>query len=369
MNNARFGNYAKLIAFFLVAVLLVIGFGFATEGWWQTDETNVTDLLKDSSTQNNPADSPTKKPEPDVPVITPPRFVNVLTGLESTEEASRRRHFAFVLETDSPLYGASVCDIVAEFPTESSTTRLLAFTNSLSTLSKIGSIAPTRAYISNVARFFSSAIVCKGNDGRGLAGSCNTSGAMFDMSVLTGYYYTEYTQFTYTNGDLINAGIYNANVNTTVENDASVPYNFVPFGSEVAKGDLNAKTVIIPFTQRSETELYYQSADRIYTFSKNGAQKSDMLNDKKISFKNVFVLLCNSVTYEDSDTTELVMKTVGSGSGYYICDGYAKSITWESDASGKLKFLDSSGNILTVSRGNSYIGFVKSSKIGEIKIS
>lgn len=369
MINTGFGNYAKLIAFFLVAVLLIVGFGFASEGWWQEATTPTDNNATNNNGNKNDPFINTSQPDTEIPEIKEPEFINYITGIEASEQSARTRHFAFVLDPASPVFGISGSDLIAEFPTESGDTRILAFKNELSSLSKIGSLTKTRAYISNVARFFSSIIVSTGNDGTVNYDSCSTSGAMFDMSAHSGYYYTEYSQFTYTNGDLLSAGIYNANINTTAETEAKRPYDFVKYGSSLSKSGASAKTVIIPFSQKSETELYYSSVDGLYSFNKNGAPKNDMLNDKKVSFKNIFVLFADTVTYEASSGTELFMNTVGEGSGYYITDGVLRNISWKSDSSGELTFFDSNGNRLLVNRGSSYIGFTKSSKSGDVKIS
>ncbi|MBO5314882.1 MAG: DUF3048 C-terminal domain-containing protein [Clostridia bacterium] len=369
MNKARYGNYAKLIAFFLVAVLLIIGFGFATEGWWQDAEPLDSDNTSDNLKDNNTIDTSTDTNPPTPPEIVTPEYTNSITGLEITEEEARKRHYAFVLDTDSPLYGISSCDLVAEFPTENDSTRLLAFSNIADKFSKIGSISPTRTYISNVGRFFSSIIIYNGNDGTAVTESCEIRGSAFDLSERLGHSYTEYTKFTYTNGDLISAGIFNTNINITAEKDAKSPYNFVDFGSMLSLGGTAAKTVILPFSDRSETELYYKSTDKCYTFNKNGSAKNDMLNDKKTTFKNVFILFADTVTYEAQETTELVMKTIGAGSGYYITEGNSIPITWESTSDGTMTMYDKDGEKLTVNRGNSYIGFIKSSKAENVKIS
>lgn len=369
MNKPTFSNYAKLIAFFVVAVLLVVGFGFTTEGLWTSNAQSNTDDTPSEPQSNITPNETVKPPENNVPTVKIPEYFNYLTGLESTEENSRKRHFAFVLDSSAPLFGTSSCDIIAEFPTEENSTRLLAFTNTTERLSKIGSMTASRAYISNVARFFSSVIIAKGDDGKTSYESCATSGAFFDMERHAGYYYTEYSQFVYTNGDLINAGIYNANVNTTAEPDGSLPYYFVDYGKSVSKKDKSAKSVLLPFSDKNETELYYSTADGSYTFNKNGAAKNDMLTDKKVTFKNVFVLFADTVTYETSASTEMVMKTIGSGSGYYITDGHYQDITWQSDATGVMTFLDSNGEKLVINRGNSYLGFIKSIKSEELQIS
>ena len=65
----------------------------------------------------------------------------------------------------------------------------------------------------------------------------------------------------------------------------------------------------------------------------------------------------------------MVKSIIGAGTGYYISEGVGQAITWESDATGSLTFYNESGSKLTVNRGNSYLGFVKSAKASDIKIS
>ncbi|MBQ8321929.1 MAG: DUF3048 C-terminal domain-containing protein [Clostridia bacterium] len=372
MNTSIRGNYVKLIAFFLVAALLVAAFGFATEGWWDgtTPDADSSKVDADSNKADNDKNTQ-KEPENEQkePEMYIPEFTNALTGLETTEAASRRRHYAFVIDPDSPLYGLSGADLVTEIPVEDGTTRLLAFTNELETLSKIGSLTASRDYISNIAKFFNSAIISKGNDGKLEYDSCNLLGSIFDMSVHTGYYYTEYAQFTYTNGDLVSAGLYNANINTNTNSDKSLPYTFVDFGKASVTGSNSAKSVVIPLSSTLESEFYYSASTKSYSYSRNGVSKKDMLNDTPLSFTNVFILLADTVTYEASDSTEMVMNTIGSGKGYYISEGTYQEITWESDTNGTLVLFDQARNILTVNRGNSYLAFVKSSKASDIKIS
>ncbi len=369
MNKTEYGNYAKLIAFFLVAALLVAGFGFATEGWWISDESNKLNNPNTNVDSNSPS-----KPNDDIPVIgepefKPPEFTNMITGLETTEELSRKRHYAFVLDPTSPLYGIYGNDMTMEFPTEDGGTRLLVFANDISKLRKIGSLLPTRSYISNLAKFFNSVIIAKGNDGKLSYDKCDMNGSIFDMSAHPGYSYTEYIQFTYTSGDLIDAGVYNANVNTSVSMEKSLPYNFTDFRSTLSIVGFNAKSVIIPYSQKSETELYYNADSGMYSFNKNGAPKSDMMSDKKITYKNVFVLFADTMTYEGQNGTEMVMNTIGEGTGFYITDGIGQNITWRSDVMGNMTFFNSNGEKLVVNRGNSYIGFTKSSKTNEVKFS
>lgn len=370
MNTSIQGNYVKLIAFFLVAAILVAAFGFASDGWWE-EETNDDNGKVDTDsnkTENDKNSNKQPEDEPKEPEIYIPEFTNALTGLETTEDSARKRHYAFVIDPDSPIYGISQSDIISELPIEDGSTRLLAFTNELEGLSKIGSLTATRNYISNIAKFFNSAIVFKKNDSNLSYESCNLLGSMFDMSIHTGYFYTEYTKFTYTNGDLVSAGLYNANINTTINTTSPLPYQFTEFGKEITL-DSSANSLLLPLTDSSETEFYYSPQTKKYTYYKNGSAKKDMLSDTAICFSNIFVLFADSVTYETADNTEMIMNTIGNGTGYYISGGAYKAIRWESDVSGSLKLYDETGSLLTVNRGNSYIAFIKASRADKIKFS
>lgn len=370
MNNAKYGNYAKLIAFFLVAAILVVGFGFATDGRWQEEQQKDQHTLNGNNEGEDVAASGSGIIDtPKEPQIYIPQYINSLTGEEASENASRKRHYAFIFDPSAPLYGISAADLVAEFPIESGDTRFLTFINNVTQLNKIGSLLPTRSYISNVAKFFNSIIIASGNDGSLNYDRCDVSGALFDMSVHPGYFYTEYLHFTYTSGNLIEAGLSNANINTTLPKNSSIPYTFADFGKEITPGEFEATSVIIPYSSKSETELYYSSAQKKYSLNKNGISKSDMLSDKKIGYTNLFVIFTDTMTYEGHDSTEMVMSTIGSGTGYYISEGTGQNITWKSDAIGNLTFYDAKGEKLVINRGNSYIGFAKSAKVSDVKIS
>ena len=71
--------------------------------------------------------------------------------------------------------------------------------------------------------------------------------------------------------------------------------------------------------------------------------------------------------YESAEATELVMNTADRGTGYYATMGTVIKIRWEASESGSLCFYTEDGEKLTVNRGSSYIGFVKSSLHSSVK--
>ncbi|MBO5907296.1 MAG: DUF3048 C-terminal domain-containing protein [Clostridia bacterium] len=366
MNTKKNGNYGKLIAFFLVAVILVGTFGFAAEGWQSTSQ-NESDSGKvddDSDKADENKDDENKEPE-----IYIPEFVSSLSGLEVTESVSRQRPVGFVMDSSSPLYGISGAEVVVELPTENGQTRLVAFTTSTRELGKIGSLAPTRGYMSNIAKYFGAVLVSAGCDDTIEYESLDLSASHFDTTQNSGYHYTEYTHFVYTNGALIGAGLANTNIGTALNARQQLPFSFAEFGSDKILGSISARSVVLPFSQSSESELYYSEEDGKYSFSKGGVTKTDMLSDKYLAYDNVFVLFADTVTYESASGSEMIMNTTSSGTGYYISAGYATAIKWEANSLGNMTFFTESGEKLTVNRGRSYIGFLKSSLAASFKFS
>ncbi len=365
MNKAKSSNYTRIIAFFLVAVTLLCTFGFAAEGW--QSEQNETDSGKiDNSsdeTDNN------KENEPQTPEVHIPEFMNHLTGLETTEELSRSKTTCFIMDATSPLYGISESDLIIELPIENGNTRLAVFTSNYKVLGKIGSITKTRGYISNLARYFGSILISEGCDDTVDYDSIDVTSSHFDLSVNSGYHYTEYSHFTYTNGALISAGLSNTNIGASPAKNTSLPYLFTEFGAEAIRGSEQARSIVLHYSDTSESALHFSDVNGKYVLSRNGTIKTDMLTDSSVCFDNAFVLFADSVTYESSESSELVLDTYGKGSGYYFTGGGAKAITWEKDVSGNMKFYDETGNTLVANRGTSYIGFMKSSTKSSLSFS
>lgn len=368
MNTTKVGSYGKLIAFFLVAIILLCTFGFAVEGW-QPNKGGDASEGKLPSGENTgtggSVDAPTGTlpDEPDVPPA--PVYYDRLTGLEISEEESTLRHLCFVMSSDAPLYGLSLSQVLVEIPTEGSETRLLAFTRNAKNIGKIGSIAPTRDSFKNVCNALGGLLVSYGSDDITSADQSSASHEHLDLKSNVGYGYSEFTKYFYSNGDLLYAGLTNLGFSTSIDGDASSPFTFTDGGVE---GDTVAISVTLPFSDTASTELIYSASLDEYVITKNGA-KLDALTDSPLSFKNALVLFADSVTYESEDGEITILDTAGGGKGYYMTEGAAQSITWSTDELGNMILLDSEGKLLSLNPGKSYIAFMKSSKMSAIKIS
>ena len=369
MNKKQNGNYGKLAAFFLVAVIFLCICGVAASGWQAEDpnEPDSGDVVPDEGDGADENTDGTEKPSDTTPEIYLPKHVNPITGVECSAEEAARGHLAFIFDSSAPTYGLSSSDVLIEFPTEHGVTRLLAFISDSEKLGKIGSLAPTRGYISNLIRPFGAPLVALGSDDSVSYEHYDLSASVLDLSQSVGYHYTEYSHFNYSNGHLIKAGLSNVRPAAPAEG-VSLPFVFTQFGENPVTGNTPALKVTIPYSVGSETELTYsvESGD-VYLFSKNGVPKTDMLTGTYTGFKNVIVLFADSVTYETAKSTQTVMNTHTSGSGYYLTEGTSSYITWSVDEGGIYHFSDENGSPLTVNRGKTYIGFVKSSMTDAVK--
>ena len=369
MNTQKTNSYGRLVAFFLVAIALICALGFAANGW-QSDPDNEpdsgdTDENNGDTDENKDGDETTEEtPEPPAPEI---KYYNSLTGIEVDETTSMKRPVAFVMDPLAPLYGISNADITVELPTEDGLTRFLSISQGAIDLGKVGSILPTRGYISNFAKYFGAVLVSLGFDDGIKYDSADLTGSHFDLSKISGYHYTEYSQFVYTNGDLITAGLTNSGINSAIQKNTTLPFVFSDEEFKFKPG--GATSVIISYSDTSSTEFSYNSVQKKYVLSKCGTEKRDLLNDKSVTFDNLFVLFADSITYESKDACELVVNTSGTGEGYYVAGGTCTKILWSTDATGNLIFKTESGEVLSINRGTSYIGVVKSSRTDDVKFS
>ena len=384
MKSNKMNSLQRLFAFLMIAVLLVCTVAFVAGGLQSTpdndinsgdvgDETEKTDDNTDNTdntlndTNQDLEDNESNNPpntQPDEPSVNTPKFYNTMTGLETSEGALSTTPLGFVVDPKMPIYGISSADITFEFPLEKGKTRLLSYITNSSMLWKVGSITQTRAFISSTANLIGGIVVSYGNDDIVKYSAWDASKANLDISKISGCYYVENTLYIYTSKDMVDTA-QNASASVVGSTYKSAPYLF---SDTDVTGTTKASSVILPYSDADKTSLYYSNESQKYLYFKSDARKVDMLNGKNISFTNVFILFANSTTYDNSVGTELVVDNTSGGSGYYISKGYLTEIKWSVSDSGALEFRTLGGEILSVNRGNAYIGYYKASCASEINI-
>ncbi len=362
MNKQKANGYPKLLVIFLVGLLLIFSVGLVADGWQSSNDKNEYSG-KIENPDNDNADNNTNNDDtdqsPSIPESYIPQYVNPLTGLETTEILSSKRHGAFIFNSTSPLYGISYSDILIELPIENGDTRYLALINDLQNIGKIGALSPSRDYISNSASYFGAYTVHNGFDGLQTPEKIQANQTL-DLSLVSGYHYTEFNDLVYSNGGLLTTGITSSGISILRDPLQALPYGFVPFNDENIKGEKEAVSISLPYSDKNITEIRYSSQDGKYTLIKNGSARVDMLNNKILGFDNCILLYADSITYETIEGCDFIMDTSSFGNGYYITGGTVKNISW-AVSDGTLSLLDENGEKLIINRGSSYIGYLKAS--------
>ena len=364
MNKTQLSNPVRLIAFFLTAVILTCTFGFTVDGWQDSADNagdDNTNQPNDDNPENNGDDIPTDAPPADEPQIHIPEFVSRITGIEISEDDAKSLSVALVINPSLPLYGLSSAELICDVPTEDGG-RYIAFINTSTELWKIGSVSPTRGYISNIAKYFGGVLLSYGSDDSISYDVCDVSKMKLDLSQDRGYHYTEDDGAIYTNSDLLSGGILSLGINGQSISVSPLPYVHTDFGTEkIAFENNTAITVEINSEGNCTLQLNYDSESSTYHISKNGTVLTDAYSEKELLFENCFVLFADSAIYDRVGCNQMVMDTIGEGFGYYITNGSFSKIKWTAASGGIMTFYSESGEKLTVNRGRNYITFIRSS--------
>ena len=389
MTPQKLTGFHKFVCFVLIAILIILVIGFVANGWDangnipgsgdvgnstdDTDNSNDNNGTNNNDTQNTPpaedkesSDNNPQDAEENVPEDEPIIYINSMTGLEISEETYNRIPYAILMNPSSPLYGVSSSDIAIEFPIEDGTTRLLLYDSSDETLWKIGALAPTRKFISRVCDFFGGIIISHGEDDKISYDIHEGNSFTVDISKYGDCHYVENGQHIYTTENMIEIAKNKTANYQPIYQYKTAPYEFYENSSFI--GTNSATTIIIPYSTKNETELYYHEKTGEYLYYKSSNRKMDMLTGKNVSYKNIFILFADATTYEKSEGSELIIDVVSGGKGYYASEGKYTEFTWKTDVSGELSFYTLSGEKLKVNPGKSYFTYYKSSCISMINL-
>ncbi len=382
MTPQKLTGFHKFVTFVLIAILIILVLGFAVNGW-QTNENlpdsgdvgNKTDDTDNNKNENeNPPNDNNNQPPPEdnqePPEVLPPQeaivYISPITGLEISEERYNTAPIGVVLDPKAPLYGVSDSEIAIEFPTEDGSSRLLVYSTDEDVLWKVGALKPTRSFISKMSEFFGGIVVSYGKDDIIVYDAWETDAFSLDLSLYSDCYYFENTLYVYTSENMIELAKTKKPQLQTQSFYKNAPFDF--YENSSFRGTGNASTVIIPYSDKNETELYFHEKSGQYLYYKSANRKMDMLTGQNIAYKNVFILFADSTTYEKAEGSELVIDIASGGKGYYASGGTYTEFIWKTDVSGALSFFTLSGEILKVNPGNSYISFYKSSNASKVNI-
>lgn len=127
---------------------------------------------------------------------------------------------------------------------------------------------------------------------------------------------------------------------------------------EVANEELlTANSVVIPYSYYQTRSYTYDSTRQVYLRYMNQSPHTDKLTKEQLNYKNIIIERVPNHQLDSYGRQDL--DTVGTGTGYYLTNGYALPINWtKSSRHAKTKYTYSDGKEVEINDGNTFIQVV-----------
>ncbi|MBR5662024.1 MAG: DUF3048 domain-containing protein [Bacilli bacterium] len=118
-----------------------------------------------------------------------------------------------------------------------------------------------------------------------------------------------------------------------------------------------ANKVSIRYSNSNTSSYEYDAEAKVYKRFVNGKVHKDRVTGKQFTFKNIITYQVKNYNLNDgSGKGRQGLNNVGSGTGYYISEGYAIPIKWKKDSrKSKTIYTLEDGSELKVNDGNTFI--------------
>lgn len=144
--------------------------------------------------------------------------------------------------------------------------------------------------------------------------------------------------------------------------DVKPPLHYVTEVVDLSKFEdsLVANNVKVNYSSSFNVEFKYNAEKQRYDRYVKGTLHQDYFKKETFDTKNILVVSVGTGSIAEhkdmAGTNYLNINNIGSGSGYYITNGYARKITWTKEARNKqtvYKYED--GTVVDINDGNTYI--------------
>ncbi len=151
------------------------------------------------------------------------------------------------------------------------------------------------------------------------------------------------------------------------DTDLLLNYSAEEIDISTQDGAIEANDIDLVYSEYHTTSYLYDEENKVYKRSMSGVANVDLETGEQYTVKNIIVYQVNNYTLSGESKGRQELENIGSGTGYYITDGYAVPITWEKTShSGQTVYKYENGEEITVNDGNTFIQIVPTD--GEITI-
>ena len=287
--------------------------------------------------------------------------------LKIVDESSYTRPIAVMINNHNQArpYHSGLQDayIVYEAIVEGGITRMMAVFKDQTT-ARIGSVRSSRHYFLDYALENDAIYVHFGwspqaeNDIRSL-GVNNINGLYDnafwrDYNLPVNYEHKAVTSIEKIN-EVINQKGYRKEYNSkNVQDELSLKYSIDEIHINESEDSVVANNVSIPYSYYMTSSYTYDATNNYYLRYANGVAHKDYITGEKYHFKNIIIEKVENYTIDSYGRQSL--NNIGTGTGYFITNGYARPITWEkASRSSKTVFKYLDGTPVIINDGNTFI--------------
>lgn len=328
---------ALLIAFLVVLTGLYFGYKY---------------LFKAEDPKNNTKEDDKKDPEP----------VVVVPKLKIVDIDSNSRSIAVMINNHNAARpnhaGLQDAYMVYEMIVEGGITRMMAVYKDQDT-AKIGSVRSARHYYLDYALESDAIYVHFGwsptaqNDISSLRIN-NINGLYDSIFWRDTTLHVPYEHTAFTNIEKISSMVTKKGYRATTTQPLLLKYSISELDISTLEGAIIANNVSIPYSTYMTSSYVYDAVAKVYKRFANGVAHTDAITKLQYTVKNIITYKVTNSRIDSYGSQTL--SNIGSGTGYYITDGYAAPITWTKSSRGSqtvYKYLN--GAKIVVNDGNTFI--------------
>ncbi|MDO5555274.1 MAG: DUF3048 domain-containing protein [Clostridia bacterium] len=284
--------------------------------------------------------------------------------VQIVNENSKTRPYAIMINNNHeawPQCGLKDAYLIYEIVVEGGITRMMAlYKDKLP--EKVGSVRSARHYFIDYAEENDAIFIHWGGspqaysrldsgidsfDGIALEGT-----VFFRDKTLKRYY--EHTGFV--NLKKVKEQVENKGYDRDTNKDLLLNYSAEEIDLSTVEGATIANDITLKYSQYHTTSYEYDEQNKVYKRSMSGKANVDLETEEQYTAKNIIIYKVNNYTLSGQDKARQELENIGSGSGYYVSNGYSVPITWEKTShSGQTVYKYQNGEEITVNDGNTFI--------------
>ena len=286
--------------------------------------------------------------------------------LKIVDEDSKSRPFAVMINNHHnawPQCGIQDAYMVYEIIAEGGITRMFALYKDADT-AKIGSIRSARHYFLDYAEENDAIFVHWGGSPQAYTRIKSSAISDIDGMALEGSVFfrdrtlkRDYEHTGFTSMEKLKDYADKKGFTRDTKKDLLLNYSVDEITLDKKAGAQSAYEVEIVYSNYHTTSYEYDEVNKVYKRSMSKVPNTDLTTGEQYTAKNIIVYSLSNYTLNDGEGKgRQELENLGSGTGYYITEGYAVPITWEKDThTSQTVYKYSDGQEIKVNDVNTFI--------------